>query len=45
MAAGERSEDAVNFAQLQEIKALIVGNSLVKQGGGEADRISASVRK
>ncbi|WP_409361439.1 Vomp family autotransporter [Bartonella heixiaziensis] len=40
VAAGEASNDAVNFAQLQEIKNQIAENSLVKQDDGEAGRIT-----
>ncbi|WP_281432486.1 Vomp family autotransporter [Bartonella taylorii] len=38
--AGEEPDDAVNFAQLQEIKNQIVGNSFVKQDGGEEGTIT-----
>ncbi len=40
VAAGEEPDDAVNFAQLQEIKNQIVGNSFVKQNGGEEGTIT-----
>ncbi|ACS50529.1 surface protein/Bartonella adhesin [Bartonella grahamii as4aup] len=40
VANGEESDDAVNFAQLQEIKNQIEGNSFVKQDGGEEGRIT-----
>ncbi|WP_375652611.1 Vomp family autotransporter [Bartonella sp. MR110HLJHH] len=40
VAAGKEADDAVNFAQLQEIKNQIAGNSLVKQDGGEEGRIT-----
>ncbi|WP_281431937.1 Vomp family autotransporter [Bartonella doshiae] len=43
VAAGENSNDAVNFAQLQEIKNQITGNSLVKQDGGEEGRITIGI--
>ncbi|WP_375620417.1 Vomp family autotransporter [Bartonella sp. TS25HLJMH] len=40
VAAGEDPNDAVNFAQLQEIKNQIAGSSLVKQDDGEEGRIT-----
>ncbi|WP_375621936.1 Vomp family autotransporter [Bartonella sp. TT119HLJHH] len=43
VAAGEEPDDAVNFAQLQEIKNQIAANSLVKQDGGEEGRITIGI--
>ncbi|WP_375647740.1 Vomp family autotransporter [Bartonella sp. CR84HXZ] len=43
VAAGKEADDAVNFAQLQEIKNQIAGNSLVKQDGGEEGRITIGI--
>ncbi|WP_375694341.1 hypothetical protein [Bartonella sp. AD24XZML] len=43
MAAGEEPYDAVNFAQLQEIKNQIAANSLVKQDGEKAGRITIGI--
>ncbi|WP_375707404.1 Vomp family autotransporter, partial [Bartonella sp. AA1HLJMS] len=43
VAAGEEPYDAVNFAQLQEIKNQIAANSLVKQDGGEEGRITIGI--
>ncbi len=43
MAAGEEPDNAVNFAQLQEIKNQIAANSLVKQDGGKAGRITIGI--
>ncbi|WP_375657101.1 Vomp family autotransporter [Bartonella sp. CM120XJJH] len=40
VANGEEPDDAVNFAQLQEIKNQIAANSFVKQDGGEEGRIT-----
>ncbi|WP_273724403.1 Vomp family autotransporter [Bartonella sp. AU18XJBT] len=40
VANGEKPDDAVNFAQLQEIKNQIAANSFVKQDGGEEGRIT-----
>ncbi|WP_375659487.1 Vomp family autotransporter [Bartonella sp. MR30HLJHH] len=40
VANGEESDDAVNFAQLQEIKNEIAAHSFVKQDGGEEGRIT-----
>ncbi|WP_375670437.1 Vomp family autotransporter [Bartonella sp. PS7NMGDW] len=43
VANGEEDTDAVNFAQLQEIKNQIAANSLVKQDGGEEGRITIGI--
>ncbi|WP_375671427.1 Vomp family autotransporter [Bartonella sp. SD1336NMGDW] len=40
VAAGKEADDAVNFAQLQEIKNQIAENSFVKQDDGEEGRIT-----
>ncbi|WP_273788641.1 Vomp family autotransporter [Bartonella grahamii] len=40
VAAGKELDDAVNFAQLQEIKNEIAAHSFVKQDGGEEGRIT-----